>query len=241
MPAILGDLFDKPRDNPTWMIGTLIEMFSMEVIGLYGNHDCADPVLCDHDSLTLLVKSGRLRLVNAESPWCGTMNGRLVVVGGSSYRQSIPTEFDCDAMGVTGKPLVIWLCHHDVSVPGYEDQGRIEPREISGIELIVNGHIHRRLADVEKGGTRWLTPGNISRRSRSDVTHNHTPAVLRIDVTPAGYECHNVVVPHRPFDEVFHPLVVDDIVDRGESQFITGLAELQARRTASGAAVGSVS
>src|SRR4029078_4086853 len=106
----------------------------------------------------------------AESPWCGAMNGRLVVVGGSSYRQPIPTHFDCKADDTDGEPLVIWLCHHDVSVPGYEEQGRIEPREISGIDLIVNGHIHRRLADVEKGGTRWLTPGNISRRARSDVT-----------------------------------------------------------------------
>ncbi len=235
LPAILGDLFDKPRDNPTWMICKLIEMLSTEVIGLYGNHDCADPVLCDHDSLSLLVKSGRLRLVDAESPWCGTMNGRPVVVGGSSYRQPIPTEFDCDGIKAGGRPLVVWLCHHDVSVPGYEDQGRIEPCELRGIDLVINGHIHRRLADVDQGCTRWLTPGNISRRARSDITREHVPAVLQIDVTSANYECHSVPVPHLPFDEVFHPLVIDHVVNAEESQFITGLADMQARRTASGA------
>jgi hypothetical protein len=235
LPAVLGDLFDKPRDNPTWMICKLIEMLSMEVIGLYGNHDCADPVLCEHDSLSLLVKSGRLRLVDADSPWCGTMSGRPVVVGGSSYRQEIPKGFDCPDVKPGTVPLVVWMCHHDVSVPGYEEQGRIEPREIRGIDLVINGHIHRRLDDVQKGGTTWLTPGNISRRARSDVTRDHTPAVLRIDVTPDRYECHRVVVPHLPFDEVFHPLVVDQIADSNESQFVTGLAELQTRRTASGA------
>jgi DNA repair exonuclease SbcCD nuclease subunit len=235
LPTILGDLFDKPRDNPTWMIGKLIEMLSIEVIGLYGNHDCADPALGDHDSLSLLVKSGRLRLVDAVSPWCGVMNGRPVVVGGSSYRQEIPREFAGDAINSDSKSLVVWLCHHDVSVPGYEDQGRIEPCEIRGVDLVINGHIHRRLDDVQKGRTTWLTPGNISRRSRSDATRDHTPAVLRIDVTPDRYECHRVVVPHQPFDEVFHPLVVDQVADRNESQFVTGLAELQARRTASGA------
>ena len=235
LPAILGDLFDKPRDNPTWMICKLIEMLSMEVIALYGNHDCADPVLCEHDSLSLLVKSGRLRLVDADSPWCGTMNGRPVVVGGSSYRQEIPRGFDCPTIKPGSEPLVVWLCHHDVSVPGYEDQGRIDPREIHGVDLVINGHIHRRLEDVQKGGTTWLTPGNISRRARSDVTRDHAPAVLRIDVTPDSYECHRVVVPHQPFDDVFHPLVVDQVADRNESKFVTGLAELQARRTASGA------
>ena len=29
MPTFLGDMFDKPRDNPTWMIGRLIEMMSL--------------------------------------------------------------------------------------------------------------------------------------------------------------------------------------------------------------------
>src|SRR5438552_12155160 len=68
LPAILGDLFDKPRDNPTWMLGRLIDMLNVEVIGLYGNHDCAEPALSDHDSLSLLVKAGRLRLVDKANP-----------------------------------------------------------------------------------------------------------------------------------------------------------------------------
>ena len=42
----------------------------------------------------------------------------------------------------------------------------LEPCEIRGVDLVINGHIHRRLEDVQKGCTTWLTPGNISRRSR---------------------------------------------------------------------------
>ena len=39
MPALLGDIFDKPRDNPTWMIGKLMDMMAgVECIGIYGNH-----------------------------------------------------------------------------------------------------------------------------------------------------------------------------------------------------------
>ena len=100
---------------------------------------------------------------------------------------------------------------------------------------MINGHIHRRLDEMTLGPTRWLTPGNISRRVRNDAARSHVPAVLRIDVSPAEYQLTYVAVPHRPFDEVFHEAVLDLPVAAGESAFVTGLAELQARRTVSGA------
>ena len=131
-------------------------------------------------------------------------------------------------------PLVVWLTHHDILIPGY-DEGRIRPFAMKGVDLVINGHIHRRLADIVAGPTRWLTPGNISRRSRSDATRDHVPSVLRIDVSPANYAMQYVEVPHRPFDEVFHEQILDAPQERGASAFVTGLAELQARRTASGA------
>jgi hypothetical protein len=129
---------------------------------------------------------------------------------------------------------VIWLAHHDILIPGY-DEGRIKPYAIPGVDLLINGHIHRRLEEQICGFTRWLTPGNISRRVRNDATRTHVPAVLRIDVAPVEYTLAYVEVPHRPFDEVFHEAVLDSPVVAGESAFVTGLAELQARRTASGA------
>lgn len=234
LPAILGDLFDKPRDNPTWMLGSLIDLLAgVECIGLYGNHDCADPELCEHDSLSLLVKAGCIRLLD-DRPWFGSMNGRAVVVGGSSYRRQLPERFE-PPNGFDDVPLVFWLAHHDIIVPGYEEQGRIQPREIKGINLVINGHIHRRLEEVQIGETLWMTPGNITRRSRSDATREHIPSVLRINVDPDGYTAQLVKVPHLPFEDVFHPMIVEAPQDSSASTFVAGLAELQERRTASGA------
>ena len=88
---------------------------------------------------------------------------------------------------------------------------------------------------MQAGGTLWLTPGNISRRARSDLTREHVPAVLRIDVSPHDYRLSHVEVPHRPFDEVFHEEALEAPERAGESAFVAGLAELQARRTATGA------
>jgi DNA repair exonuclease SbcCD nuclease subunit len=233
LPCLLGDLFDKPRDNPNWLLAKLLDLLRGEVVGLFGNHDCADPELNDNDSLSLLVKAGRLRLIDGEGPWIGTLGGRPAVVGGSSYRHKIPDRYDPPAE-CGDAPLVVWLTHHDVLIPGY-DEGRIKPREIPGVELLINGHIHRRLEEIRVGGTRWLTPGNISRRSRNDASREHVPAVLRLDVSPESYELTYVEVPHQPFEEVFHEAVADAPLGTGGSAFVAGLAELQARRTDSGA------
>ena len=235
LPILLGDLFDKPRDNPTWMLGELIDLLSrIECIGVYGNHDCADPLLGPHDSLSLLIKAGCVTLVDHDLPWRGVMNGRDVVIGGSSYRQRIPESFK--VAGADGpSPLGVWITHHDLNLPGYDENRFPKPRPIPGVDLIINGHIHRRLDPVTAGSTVWMTPGNITRRSRSDAVRAHTPSVLRVDVTRSGYETTYVEVPHERFDDVFHEAVAGDAADPTDSAFVSGLAELQSLKTQSGA------
>ena len=242
LPTFLGDMFDKPRDNPTWMIGRLIEIMSGSgSIGIYGNHDCADPQLNENDSLSILIKSGCLRLVNQRSPWRGSMNDRPVFVGGSSYRHEIPEVFKIPAGGRSGRrslfdndPFVVWLTHHDIDIAGYEN-GRFKPYEIENVDLLINGHIHRRLESVQAGQTLWMTPGNISRRSRSEANRQHVPTVVRIDVQSDGYKMSDVVVPHEDHTKVFYDSVTEIEVEQTASEFVTGLAGLTARRTESGA------
>ncbi|MCH2182509.1 MAG: metallophosphoesterase [Mariniblastus sp.] len=239
LPVFLGDLFEKPRENSNWMLVRLMDLLlETGAVGIYGNHDCADPVLSDRDSLALLVRAGCLQLVSAENPWSGEMNGVQVVVGGSSYRQEVPREFPVDRFGqgtlFDDKPLVAWVTHHDVDLPGY-DAGRFRPREIENVQLLVNGHIHRRLDPVVEGQTHWMTPGSISRRSRSEANRQHVPAVLRADVVEGKFETQYVEIPHQPFDEVFHAAVLPAGDGEQPSDFISGLKEMLLRKTESGA------
>ena len=239
LPTFLGDMFDKPRDNPTWMLGRMIEIMSrVPSIGIYGNHDCAETSLNENDSLSILVKSGCIQLVDENSPWRGVMNDRTVFVGGSSYRQPIPNEFKLTATRrrtlFDNDPLVVWLTHHDIDIAGYEN-GRFKPHEIENVDLLINGHIHRRLETVVAGQTHWMTPGNISRRSRSEACKEHVPTILRIDVQPEDYTLTDVVVPHVAHDQVFHSAVTSVNAEQSSSEFVTGLAELNSRRTQSGA------
>jgi hypothetical protein len=231
LPAILGDLFHFPRDNANWLLGEAIALLSArEAVAIYGNHDCREDRLLDNDSFSVLDKARALRLVDAACPWRGTMNGQAVVLGGSSWGQPLPDRWDGDPGA-----LVFWMTHHDLKVPGYEE-GYLRPRELPGIAALVNGHIHRSLEPVVCGTTRWLTPGNLSRVSRSDASRAHVPGALRLDIGPGGWTEARIPVPHAPFEEVFHAEVVDGIrPGDARSTFIDGLLELEALRTAEGA------
>jgi DNA repair exonuclease SbcCD nuclease subunit len=246
LPVFLGDIFDKPRDNPNWMLGELIEMMrDSGAIGIYGNHDCAEPSLTENDSLMIMIKSRCLRLVSSENPWVGEIAGRTVLIGGSSYRQRIPDTFVRKLAHQESffdeRPLIIWLTHHDVQVGDY-DGGRLAPFEIENVDVVINGHIHTRSEPVRKGQTLWLTPGNISRRSRSDAERNKSVAALEIEVNPPGqtggaFQYQFAEIPHQEFDEVFHPAVEATNTSDGPSAFVAGLSELLSMQTASGAAL----
>jgi len=233
LPVILGDLFHVPRDNQNWLLCELLTLFETPVYGIYGNHDCRENQLNEHDTLSILIQAGRYRLLSQENPWRGTMAGRSVMVGGTSWGQKLPkaSAFEKEAED----SLVIWVTHHDLLVPGYEEQGHFRPYEIDGVDYVVNGHIHRQLEDVRKGKTNWVTPGNIIRRSRSDASRAHVPSVLKLEATVEGWRRSQLEVPHAPFDEVFHEEVGEETEEGVPSAFISGLAELQSRRTDTGA------
>ena len=239
LPAFLGDLFDKPRGNPNWLLSRLIEIMSrVDSIGIYGNHDCADSSLDENDSLSVLIAAGCMRLVGPASPFQTRIGERDVFIGGSSYREQIPTKFRLPRTRkqdlFDNDPFVMWLTHHDIGFPGY-NHPKIDPYQIENVDLLVNGHIHRRLESVKAGRTLWITPGNITRRSRSDAVRSHVPTVTRVEVTPNNFQLVDVVVPHQPFEEIFHESIVETESKEANSEFITGLAELTSRRTESGA------
>jgi predicted phosphodiesterase len=242
LPALLGDLFEFPRDNANWLLGELLLLLArQEVIGIYGNHDVHENQIGDDDSLSVLAKGGVIRLLDNGRPWEGTMCGRRVVIGGTAWGHYLPPCYEENG-GNGGRALVLWMAHHDVRVPGYEEQGRFGAKELGGISLVVNGHIHRRLIEHRVGGTLWITPGNISRTKRGEASREHVPAALRVDVGAdgaggtEGWAHQWVVVPHEPFESVFHSGVeAEEAEGAMESVFVQGLAELVERRTETGA------
>jgi predicted phosphodiesterase len=236
LPAILGDLFHWPRDNANRLLVRLLELFEGTVLGIAGNHDCKENELGPDDTLSVLWAAGRLRLLERSGPWSGTIGERTVIVGGTAWGQPLPIEFDRSSITADQtNPLVIWLLHDDVRFPGYPAFSRFDPHEIPGVDVVVNGHIHRPLADIITGSTTWLNPGNIARVRRDDADRVRRPSVLRIDFRTDGWDKQTIEVPCLPYEEVFHEDVVSSAIPVDESMFVRGLAELESLRTHGGA------
>ena len=235
-PVILGDLFHYPRDNANWLIVELLRLFSeaatgIKIAAVFGNHDSKENVLSDGDTLTVLVESGHLVLLDHRNPWITNVGGVPVLLGGSSWSDGLPSQV---ARPVGG--FAFWVLHHNIGFPGY-DAKRIDCHEIPGVDVVINGHIHRRLPDVVVGGTTWLNPGAIARVARGDATRGHQPAALRLDVTPTGWSQSHIEIPCEPYEAVFHALAPGEGVNEPESYFIAGLKELESFRTTGGAAL----
>jgi predicted phosphodiesterase len=226
LPVILGDLFHWPRDNANWLIVELLELLDGSALAVAGNHDCNENTLSDDDTLSVLAAAGRIRLLDRTGPWRGMIGGRSVAVGGTSWGQPLPQSFD----RLPGE-LVLWIAHHDVRFPGYEEAARFGCREIPGVDVLVNGHIHRPLEDVVCGGTTWINPGNIARVSRGEASRARKPAVLRIDIEPSAWSRRSIAVAHEPFEAVFHPDVADAAVPVSQSLFVRGLEQLESLKT----------
>lgn len=232
LPMILGDLFQLPRNNPNWIIVELLGLFSDETVAIYGNHDVHENKLCEDDSLSILVKAGRLKLLDEHHVVDCSINGNRVVVGGTSWGQPLP-----DSLPFKNQEEllnVVWLCHHDLAVSGY-DAGNVKLPSNSGIDLVINGHIHKRLDPFKVGSLTCLTPGNISRRKRSDVNRKHTPSVLKIEFDKGSWEYSYIEVPHQPFENVFYESIADSNASAPTSGFVKGLKQLQERKTETGA------
>ena len=231
LPVLLGDLFHVPRDNANWLIAHLMELLDGEILTVIGNHDLSEDRLSEHDSLRVLFAADRLIRLDV-APWRGAINGIPVAIGGTNNGERLPASVDRAAVG--NPRWVFWVTHHDILFPGYEEAGRVGCVEVPGVDLVVNGHIHRCLPDVVRGGTTWCNPGNIARVSRSDASRQHVPGVLRIDVQRDGWTKTRIDAPHQPFEQVFHAMEPIPAETLGASKFIAGLQSMQKFKTADG-------
>jgi len=231
LPIILGDLFHLPRNNPNALLVALIELFRpSHPFVLVGNHDKHEARLTRDVSLAVLRAAGVIRLLDRAGPVCSLqVAGCRVLLGASPDWTPLPRQVDRGDHDV-----VLWLTHHDLGFPGY-DAARVPLKEIPGVDLVVNGHLHTPKPPRRCGGTTWFNPGGIARLTLSSYTRNLTPSVFIW--RPPDPELTPVPLPHRPFTEIFPELTGEDEQDseqEPESLFIKGLENLLIRKTTEG-------
>lgn len=233
LPVILGDLFHVPRNNPNHLLVDLIELFrDIKPWVLVGNHDKYEARLSRDVSLSVLNAAGVIQLMDRQGA-VGSLRiqGKKVLLGASPDWTPIPSKVERE-----DHDFVLWVTHHDLCFPGYES-GRFGLKEIHGVDVVVNGHIHTPKPPQRVGGTIWYNPGSIVRITRSIHTRGIEPRICLW--TPENHErgMDFIPVPHRPFDEVFPPLDEEDDIEGhpfDESLFIRGLENLALRKTTEG-------
>jgi len=231
LPIILGDLFHLPRNNPNSLLVALIKLFRQSrPFVLVGNHDKHEARLTQDVSLAVIDAARVIRLIDRAGPVCSLqVAGCRVLLGASPDWTPLPREVDRGAHDV-----VIWLTHHDLGFPGY-DAARVPLKEIPGIDMVVNGHLHTPKPPRQCGATTWFNPGGIARLTLSSHTQNLTPSVFIW--RPPDRELTAVPLPHRPFAAIFPELTGDqgqDPEQDPESLFIKGLENLLIRKTTEG-------
>ncbi|WP_207479729.1 metallophosphoesterase [Arenibaculum pallidiluteum] len=179
LPVILGDLFDRPREDDHGLIVRAIRILRTArhmPFCLVGNHDRVDARLGDDTALALVREAGAVRTIETPGPvFTRPIGGRRVGLGATPHGDAIPRD-------VTGlfpdAETVAWLTHHDLAI-GRTYPGAEPVFPIIGCDVVVNGHMHGLEPPRRTGGTLWFNPGNILRQSVDMI--DHVPAAWAWD------------------------------------------------------------
>ena len=233
LPVFLGDLFHWPRENPNSLIVQLIGLFKKyKPWVLVGNHDKYQARLTPDCSISVLAAADAIRLIDEAGPAfrLETPTGQALICA-SPDGFPLPKSFD-DAAVRDGE-VVLWLTHHNINFPDFEER-QVKTREISGVNMVINGHIHRPQESVRTGKTLWCNPGNISRLTFSIRSKERKPAAAIWK--PGMDELEKWYIPYLPFEDVFpdREFADHETGPEKDSGFVQGLERLAERRTREG-------
>lgn len=197
--VFLGDLFDRPTEENESLKPALVRLLMglrYVAISNLGNHEIISTALSDSDTISILDAGMSLR-IQKTSGLIGVFSlasgedTMTVALGATPFGQSIPDDV---TEHLDAADTVVWLTHHDVAFDGAYP-GALEPFEIRGCGLVINGHMHASFPAIERGETTWFNPGNITRLSVD--TMNHEPTVWEFnasgDMVPHALEYEKAV------------------------------------------------
>lgn len=182
-PVILGDLLHEANDSSLVLISRLmavLQRFDRVPLTMVGNHDLIETTLTEGTVLHVLATAGVINAMTQNAPHALIDIARpdgstaRVLIGGTPYGQVVPVSLAPWVKGVgptTDHPVLqhalgvdnaVWLTHEDLAFDSsYPNAMELHP--ILGVDLAVNGHMHRAQKPVPTGATVWHNPGNINR------------------------------------------------------------------------------
>lgn len=170
IPVCLGDLFHHSDDSALWLMNRfsrIAQSFPVPPIVLGGNHDMAQTRLSEDDALDLLGVTGVIQVLN-KSGLVGVYNiaDNKVALSAWLHEDEIPDEI----ARPVGVDFHIVITHHDLAFGG-SYPGAAPLKEIKGVDMLVNGHMHKTAPSVTIGASTLHNPGNINRLSVDVIDH----------------------------------------------------------------------
>lgn len=195
---ILGDLFHKQNENNIDMLTKLtriLKKLPQSCATVEGNHEKSQTKLSDDVALSLLREAGVIYTMEKNDLWAkfNFKDGRSCYVGATPYGEKIPNKVALPTKEKNRDIPIVWLTHHDLDF-GSTYPGAIAIKEIEGVSMLVNGHIHGTKRSLTYGNMRAHNPGNISRLS-SDMV-DHVPAVWKW-VMENDFEIESIILDYQ--------------------------------------------
>lgn len=166
-PIILGDLFDDEDDSKARMLTRVIRSLgnsNLTPLTIVGNHEKTQFYLTDDTALAALREAKMIdTLERAGARAIVNIEGKRVLIGGTPYGQDLPASV-VDLRAEHQADFVVWLTHHDMAFQGAYPGATIIT-EIVGVDMLVNGHMHKPTPPVKVGSMIAFNPGNITRVS----------------------------------------------------------------------------
>jgi hypothetical protein len=179
--VFLGDLFQDDKENNVELITKITRILKPlkkrdAAATVEGNHEKTQVTVTDDVALGLLKESDTIHIME-KNDWWGTMDikGKKVLIGSTPYGLEIPKAVKLPN-NVKGEVFCIWLTHHNLAF-GDTYPGVQFLHEIKGVDMLVNGHIHKTKKPIKIGKMLAHNPGNITRWSKDCA--DHIPAVWK--------------------------------------------------------------
>lgn len=190
-PIILGDLFHVDSESDIRLLTKLTKILKKlpyPCSSVEGNHEKSQLTLSEDVALSLLQEAGLLYVLEDNAyQLILNVGQKEVLIGSTPYGSKIPKAPKIPKN--VHPDFTFWLTHHNLDF-GDSYPGVIKVEEIEGVNILVNGHIHKTKKPLKINNMLAFNPGNIVRLSTDCLEHEPS-------VWGWGFENANTLVQYK--------------------------------------------
>jgi DNA repair exonuclease SbcCD nuclease subunit len=204
-----GDIFHKRTFQNYELVNRLIRFLDawkrcFKCWSIIGNHDVSLRTLSiEGQPLDNLFASGALSYIPPEG-----INFGEVVVYGRDFRRQQTVDYFKARTGITDVTTVM-VTHANLLPTGHSFYGdfinydKLDP----GVDMLLNGHLHKGYESVQVGQTMYICPGSIARVSRDDTRDAVECVYCEFYEDKGSFKFWPIRIPLTPYDDAFKETV----------------------------------